>query len=164
MSDAAELSTLTLDQVTQLIAQAKTAGANPMLVGIGIFNSLGDNATLTGPTLALALTNSAIPVSPPVLPLLNAIQNVSKAGNHISVTLNQDTDVLMNKTRVTFGSAISFDVNDADGDPALINIVGVTGHKGMFSASVKNIQLNQNQGHWSAAIKTSLTTINIDLN
>jgi hypothetical protein len=34
MGDAAEVSTLTLDRVTQLISQAKSAGANPLLVSI----------------------------------------------------------------------------------------------------------------------------------
>jgi hypothetical protein len=64
MGDAADISTLTLDQVTQLISQAKSGGGNPLLLGIQIFNNLGDNVTLPGPTLALALTTSGVPVDP----------------------------------------------------------------------------------------------------
>src|ERR1700721_1150797 len=89
MGDAAEISTLTLDQVTQLISQAKAAGANPLLVGIQMFKNLPDNVTLPGPTLALALTTSGVPVDPSLAPLLSAIQNISKAGTQSGFTLNK---------------------------------------------------------------------------
>jgi hypothetical protein len=162
MSDATEISTLTLDQVTQLISQAKSAGANPLLVGIQMFNNLGDSVTLPGPTLALALTTSSVPVDPSLAPLLTAIQNISKAGTHVSIALNQDTELSVKNTRIKFAKDTSFDVSDDAVSPALNNIVGLAGHKG-FWVNVQNIQLTQNQGHWSVAVKTSLKTIKFDL-
>lgn len=80
MNDATGILTLTVEQVTQIIFQAKTAGDNPTLVGVHIFNSLGDNVTLLGATLALALANSGIPIAQPLSPLVNAVQSLSKAG------------------------------------------------------------------------------------
>jgi hypothetical protein len=56
--------TLTVEEVTQIIFQAKTAIENPMVVGIHISNCLGDNVPLLGATLALALTNSGINARP----------------------------------------------------------------------------------------------------
>jgi hypothetical protein len=162
MSDAAGISTLTLQQVTELISQAKSAGSNPMLVGIQIFNGLGDNVTLPGATLTLALTTSGIPISQPLAPLLNAIQSVSKVGDHVSIALTQDTEVLLNNNRIRFAQDTSFDVSEDAGNPALNNIVGLAGHK-MVWVNVQSIQLTQNQGRWSVAVKTSVKTINFDL-
>jgi hypothetical protein len=162
MGDAAEISTLTLDQVTQLISLAKSAGANPVLVGVQMFNNLGDNVSLPGSTLALALTTSALPVDPSLAPLLSAIQNISKAGTHVSIALNQDTELSLKNTRIKFAKETSFDVNDDAVSPALDNIVGLAGHK-LFWVKVQSIQLTQNQGRWKVAVKTPLKMIDFDL-
>jgi hypothetical protein len=163
MGDAAEISTLTLDEVTQLISQAKSAGANPLLVGIQMFNNLVENVTLPGPTLAQALTTSGVPLDPSLLPLLTAIQNISKAGTHVTIALNQDTELSLKNTRIKFAKETSFDVSDDAVSPALNNIVGLAGHK-LFWVNVQGIQLTQNQGRWSVAVKTPLKTIDFDLN
>jgi hypothetical protein len=163
MGDASEISTLTMDQVTQLISQAKSAGTNPLLVGIQMFNNLSQNVTLLGPTLALALTTSGVSVGPSLAPLLSAIQNISKAGTHVSITLNQDTELSLNNIRIKFAKDTSFDVSDDAASPALNNIVGLAGHK-LFWVNVQSIQLTQNHGRWSVAVKTPLKTIDFDLN
>lgn len=163
MGDASEISTLTLDQVTQLISQAQSAGANPLLVGIQMFNNLGQSVALPGPTLALALTTSGVPVDPSLAPLLSAIQNISKAGTHVSITLDQDTELSLKNTRIKLAKDTSFDVSDTAASPALNNIVGLAGHK-LVWVNVQSIQLTQNQGRWSVAVKTPLKTIDFDLN
>jgi hypothetical protein len=163
MGDASEISTLTMDQVTQLISQAQSAGANPLLVGVQMFNNLGQNVTLLGPTLALALTSSGVPVDPSLVPLLSAIQNISKAGNHVSIALTQDTELSLKNTRIKFAKDTTFDVSDDAVSPALNNIVGLAGHK-LFWVNVQSIQLTQNQGRWNVAVKTPLKTMNFDLN
>ena len=163
MGGAAEIATLTLDQVTQLISQGKAAGANALLVGIQMFDILGDNVTLPGQTLALALTTSGVPVDPSLAPLLSAIQNISKAGTHVSITLNQDTQLSLKNTRIKFAKDTSFDVSDDAVSPALNNIVGLAGHK-VFWVDVQSLQLTQNQGRWSVAVKTPLETIDFELN
>jgi hypothetical protein len=163
MGDAAEISTLTLDQLTQLISQAKSAGANPLLVGIQMFNNLPDNVTLPGPTLALALTSSGVPIDPSLAPLLSAIRDISKAGNHVSIALNQDTELSLKNTRIKFAKDTSFDVSDDAISPALNNITGLAGHK-VFWINVESIQLTQNQGRWTVAVQTPIKTITLDLN
>lgn len=162
MGDAAEISILTLDQVTQLISQAKSASANPVLVGIQMFNNLGDNVSLPGSTLALALSTSAVHVDPSLAPLLTAVQNISKTGTHVSVALDQDTELSLKNTRIKFAKDTSFDVNDDAVSPALDNIIGLAGHK-LFWVNVQSIQFTQNQGRWKVAVKTPLKTIDFDL-
>ena len=161
MNDAPAVS-LTLGQVVDLISRARAGGANPMLIGMQIFNNLGDDVTLTGSILTLALTTSGIKIDPVLMPLVNAIQTVSKAGEHVSISLNQAVEIQL-KERVKFEHEMSFDVSENGGNPALNNIVGLSGHKGILGTSVKSIQLTQNQGRWSVAVKTPLETMNFDL-
>lgn len=163
MGDTAETSTLTLDQVIQLISQAKSSSINPLLTGIQMFNNLGDNITLPGPTLALALTTCGLPVTPSLAPLLTAIQNISKTGIHVSIALNQDTELSLKNTRIKFEQDTSFDVSDDATCPALYNIIGLSGHK-VFWVNVQSIQLTQNQGQWCAMVKTAVKTITFNLN
>jgi hypothetical protein len=163
VNDTAGITTLNVEQVTQIIFQAKTAGDNPRLVGVHIFSSLGDNVTLLGATLALALANSGIPIPESLSPLVNAVQSLSKAGGHVSIALAQDTEVLVNKTRLRFGKEVGFDVGESDGDPALKNMVGVAAHKLLSWINIQSLQLKQNQGRWTVTVGTPLTTINVDL-
>jgi hypothetical protein len=162
MGDAAEISTLTLGQVMQLISKAKSAGANPVLLGIQMFNDLGDDVTLPGPTLAQALATSGIPVDPSLAPLLSSIQNISKARTHVSISLKQDTELSLKNTRIKFAKDTSFDVSGDAIRPALNNISGLAGHK-VFWVNVQSIQLTQNQGRWNLAIETPVKTISFDL-
>ena len=163
MSDATETLTLTLDQVIQLISQAKSASAAPLLTGIQMFNKLSENVTLPGPTLALALTTCGLAVTPSLSPLLLAIQNISKVANHLNVMLDRDTELSLNNTRIKFEQNTSFDVSDDAVSPALKDIVGLAGHK-VFWVDVQSLQLTQNQGRWSVAVKTPLETIDFELN
>jgi len=162
MGDAAAVS-LTVGQVVDLVHRAKAGGANPVVAGMQIFNKLGDDASVTGSTLLLTLATSNIKIDPLFLPLVNAIQIISKSGNHVSVSLNQPIEV-QHKIRVDFAQEMSFDVGNEGGNPALNNVKGLSGHKGIFGAAVKAIQLTQNQGLWSVAVKTALKTFNFVLN
>jgi hypothetical protein len=161
MSDAAGIP-LTLGQVTDLISRTKSAGANPVLIGLQIFDSLGENVTLLGSTLSAALRTSGIPVGAPLAPLLNAIQTISKNGDHVTIALDQDTEMSLNKNRVRFQKELAFDVSETDGAPGLQNIVGVAAHK-LTWISIKDIQLKQKQAGWTMSVGTSLTTITFDV-
>ena len=77
-------------------------------------------------------------------------------------SLNQPVEV-QQKVWVKFEQEMNFDVSNEGGSPALNNIVGLSGHLGFVSTSVKSIQLIQNRGHWSVAVKTSLKTFNFHL-
>jgi len=162
MGDAA--ATLSVEQVVQLISQAKSAGANPLVVGMQIFNSLGDEVTLSGDTLRTALASSGISIPGPSTPLVNAIVSISKAGVHLDIVLNQDTDVSVNNNRIRFMQEVGFDLGETAGLPGLNNIEGVAAHKLLSWINIQSVQLKQNQGRWSIAVGTSLTTVNIDLN
>jgi hypothetical protein len=161
MSDA-DATTLTLQEVTDIITKAQSAGANPMLAGMQIFNSLGDSVTVSGDTLRLALTAAAMPITPPVAPLVSAIQSVSKTGTHVTTQINPQTETTLNGTRLQFKEELSFDVSEVPDTPALDNICGLSAHHD-FWIGIKSLQLSQNQGHWNLAVVTSMKTVNIPL-
>jgi hypothetical protein len=162
MGDAAG-ETLTLEQVTQIISQAKAGGANPLLIGMQIFNTLGDSVTVTGDILKAAFTSSAIPIPGPLVPLLDAVRSVAKTGNHLSIALDQDIETTFNNNRLKFKQEMSFDAIPTPSAPALHNITGVAAHKLVSWITIQSIQLKQNLGRWSVAVATSLTTVNFDL-
>jgi hypothetical protein len=161
MGDADE--TLTLEEVTQIISQAKAGGANPLLIGMQIFSALGDNVTVTGDILKAAFATSVIPIPGPLEPLLDAVQSVSKTGNHLSIALHQDIETTLNDTRMQFKKEMSFDAIPTPSAPALNNITGVAAHKFVSWIHIQRIQLTQNLGRWSVAVVTSLKTVNFDL-
>jgi Protein of unknown function, DUF538 len=151
MSDAAGDSAITLEQVTQIISQAKSGGANPLFVGIQIFNSLNDQATLTGSTLTLALAASAIQIPGPLAPLVDGIQSVAKQGELITLTMNREIETKFNDTRIRLQQRVGFNVDKGD-SPALTNMTGVSAHAFLDWLDITSIQLNREEGHLSLAV------------
>lgn len=162
MSDAAG-TTLTLQEVTDIIAKARSGSANPMLIGLQIFNSLGDSVTVSGDTLRLALAASALPVAGPLGTLVDAIQSVSKVGSHITTVNNQKIETTLNGNRIRFDEEVTFDVSGTNGAPGLKNISGVAAHKAVAWIGIQAIQLQQNEGGWTVGVSTHIGTINFNL-
>src|SRR5271157_2399529 len=101
---------MSVDDVTKIIAAAKVAAADPVSVAMQVFSGLGDNASVSGSTLRDALTASAVPVEGPLASVLNAIQQVSKAGDLVTVTNTQEVDTVLSGTPVRLKNAVSFTV------------------------------------------------------
>jgi hypothetical protein len=134
-----------------------------MLIGLQIFNSLGDNVTVSGDTLRLALTASALPITGPLGPVVNAIQSVSKAGAHITTVNNQRVEATLNGTRIRFDQEVSFDVGGAADAPALKDISGIAAHKVLAWIGIQSIQLQQSEGSWTVEVTTNLGTVKFNL-
>jgi len=153
-SQGASVAGLSVDDVTKIIAAAKVAAADPVSVAMQIFSSLGDNATVAGSTLLAALSASAVPVEGPLASVLGAIQQVTKAGDLVTVTNAQEVDTVLSGTPVRLKNEVSFTVAEADGLPGLNNIAGVSVHK-MFWFSIQSIQLKQNNGQKVVQVVTT---------
>jgi len=145
---------MSVDDVTKIIAAAKVAAADPVSVAMQVFSGLGDNASVSGSTLRDALTASAVPVEGPLASVLNAIQQVSKAGDLVTVTNTQEVDTVLSGTPVRLKNAVSFAVAETDGLPGLNNIAGVSVHK-VFWFSIQSIQLKLNNGQKVVQVVTS---------
>ena len=160
MGDTNQATTLTLQDVIQIITAAKTGGTNPTQIGMQIFRSLGDNTTVSGDTLRVALTASGIPVGGPFAPALAAIQTVAKNQEHITITNSQEVQLTLGTTRARVKQELSFDVAETGGLPALNNIQGLQAHK-MLWISIQRIELRQNQGHSSVRVTAAGVTTDI---
>jgi len=151
MSNAAGDSTLTVEQATQILSRAKSGEANPLLVGIQIFNSLNDQVTLTGNTLTLALTASAIQIPGPLAPLVDGIQSVAKEGELITLTMNREIETTFNDTRIRLQQKVGFTVDNGD-SPALTSMTGVSAHAFLAWLDITSIQLIHAEGHLSLEV------------
>jgi len=146
---------LSVDDLTKIIADAKTAATDPVAVAMHIFSSLGDNVSVTGSDLQQALTASAVSLQGPLADVVNAIQEVTKSDELISVTNMQEVQIVVSGTQVRLNTAVSFNVAETDGLPTLKNISGVSVHK-FFWIGIQAIQLIQNQGQKMVRVVTSM--------
>jgi len=157
MGEANQATTLSLQDVIQIIAAAKAGGASPTLVGIQIFGSFGANTTVSGDNLRMALTSSGVPIDGPLAPALAAIQTVAKDNDHITITNNQEVEVRLGGTRTRVKEELSFDVAATAGLPALNNIQGLQAHEILW-INIQKIELIQNQGRSSVRVTAAGTT------
>ncbi len=149
--------TLSVDDVTKIIAEAKTTAADPVSVAMQIFSALGDNVTVSGSDLRAALSASAVPLDGPLADVVNAIQAVTKSADLVSVTNAQEVQAVLSGTQVRLNTAVSCNVAETDGLPTLNNISGVSVHK-IFWIGIQTIQLTQNQGQKVVRVVTSAGT------
>jgi hypothetical protein len=149
--------TLSVDDVTKIIADAKTAMTDPVSVARQIFFALSDNVTVSGSALQQALASSAIPLWGPLTDVVNAIQGVTKSGDLISFSIAQELQIVLSGTQVRLNTAVSFNVTETDGLPALNNISGVSVHK-FFWIGIQSIQLVEKQGQKLVRVVTSVGT------
>jgi len=145
---------LSVDDVTKIIATAKNSADDPVSVAMQVFSGLGDNVTASGDTLRDALSASAVPTTGPLQAVLAAIQGVTKNGDTVTVTNGQEVQIQLSGTPVKFQNQVSFQVDEQDGLPALMNIVGASVHKFMWF-TLQSIQLIENQGQKAVRVVTS---------
>jgi len=148
---------LSVDDVTKIIATAKATTTDPISVAMQIFSGLGDNVTVAGSDLQQALTASAIPLQSPLSDVVNAIQQVNKSADLISLTSTQEVQIVLSGTQVRLNPAVSFNVAESGGLPSLNNISGVSVHK-LFWIGIQTIELIQSQGQKMVRVVTSAGT------
>jgi len=149
--------TLSVDDVTKIIADAKTATTDPVSVAMQIFSALGDNITISGSALQQAVTASAILLQGPLADVVNAIQGVTKSADLVSLNISQEVQIVLSGTQVRLNTTVSFNVAETDGLPALNNISGVSVHK-FFWIGIQTIQLIETQGRKMVRVVTSAGT------
>ena len=95
--------------------------------------------------------------SGPLADVVKVIQGVSKSADLVSVNISQEVQIVLSGTQVRLNTAVSFNVAEADGLPALNNISGVSVHK-LFWIGIQTIQLMENQGQKMVRVVTSAGT------
>src|SRR5690349_15820033 len=90
MSDGAPAASLSVDDVTRIIATARSATTDLVSTSLAIFQGLGDNVVLSGEILRQALSESSLPFGEPLASVLAAVENITKVGKTISLANRQE--------------------------------------------------------------------------
>jgi hypothetical protein len=147
-------STLSVEDVRDIIAQAQAGTADPIAISMQIFNNLGGNIAIPGDTLRQALTDSSLDMSGPLSVLIAAAEDITKNGNQVTVSNTGEVKTDVNGTPIKFNRLVTFDVGTDGGFPTIGSIQGVAVHK-LFWFDVKQIQLRQDQGKRTLHVETS---------
>ena len=116
---------LSVDDVRKIIEKAKIATVDPIAIGLQMFSSLGERATLSGKTLQESLVASGIAVAGPLTIILGAIHEITKDGELVTVTCTQEVVTIVNGVRVRLKKDVKLHLFEEDGIPGLNNIVGI---------------------------------------
>jgi hypothetical protein len=145
MSDSAGTTPLSVDDVMKLVSSARSGTTDPISTCIAIFQSLGENATVSGDVLRSALSQASLSVEGPLSDVMAAVGNITKTGSLISVTNSQELRPILHGTTLRLKQTVTFEVGSDGGSPSLDNITGVAVQK-VFWIDIQQIQLRQQGG------------------
>lgn len=120
---------LTLDQLVKIIADAKAASGNPLSAAMRVLGALGGAAIVSGDLLRQALNHSDVPLGGPLSSSLDRIQSVSKIGNEIKISSTEATELLIEDTLLRLLPEVTFVVTTDQTPPACTDIKGIAVHK-----------------------------------
>jgi hypothetical protein len=151
---ANQTTTLSVQDVKNIIAQAQAGTADPIAVSMQIFYSLGCDIAISGSVLRQALTDSSLGMDGPLSFLVAAAEGITKNGSQVTVSNTGQIKTEINGTPIKFNRLVTFDVGTDEGFPTINNIQGVAVHK-LFWFDIKQIQLRQDQGKRILHVETS---------
>jgi len=151
---ANQTTTLSVEDVRNIIAQAQAGMADPIALSMQIFNRLGGNIAIPGDTLRQALTDSTLDMNGPISVLVAAAEDITKNGSQVTFSNTGEIKTEISGTPIKFNRLVTFDVGTDGGFPAINNIQGVAVHK-LFWFDIKQIQLRQDQGKRILHVETS---------
>ena len=147
-------SALTSEDVKNIIAGVQAGVADPVILGMQIFDNLADSTALSGESLRNALTDLNISPDGLFAALIAAAQNITKVGGQVTVTNNEEIKTEVRGTAIKFKTIVKFNVSRESGLPMISNIQGVAAHK-VFWFDIEKIELRENQGKRIIHIETS---------
>jgi hypothetical protein len=162
MSDAAETTTLSVDDVIKLISGARSGTTDPVSTSIAIFQGLSENAILSGDVLRQALSQASLSFEGPLTDVLAAVGNVTKSGSLITFANSQELRPIIHGTTLRLKQTVTFEVGLDGGNPSLSNITGVAVQK-VFWIDIQQIQLLQQNGQKIVHVVTQHGTRDIPL-
>jgi hypothetical protein len=146
VSDAAETTPLSVDDVIKLISGARSGTTDPVSTSIAIFQGLSENASLSGDVLRLALSQASLSFEGPLTDVLAAVGSITKLGSLVTFTNSQELRPVIHGTTLRLKQTVTFEVGSDGGNPSLRNITGVAVQK-LFWIDIQQIQLRQQDGH-----------------
>jgi hypothetical protein len=148
--------TLTVEDVKQVIQQARSGGAGADTAGvvIGLFEGLGDNASVTGAVLAQGLSESGILVPAEAKDILGGITAMEKNGDQVQLVMNSQLQPTVRGTQLRLGPMIKAVIQKFPDGIALADITGIAVNKFVW-IDIQRLQYHDNAGSRSVRVDTS---------
>jgi len=145
---------LQVEDVKELITQARSIDADPIAIVTRLFQGLGESATVTGEVLEESLVQSKIPVPREVAEILDCVEAVSKEGDQIKVQLESQMQPVMRGTPLRLGPVIAFTVQNFPDGMAMADISGVSVNKFVW-IDVQRAQFHESGGRRTVRVDTN---------
>ena len=145
---------LTVEDVKQLIERARGNTAGPVGLVRGLFEGLGESATLTSDVLQQALQESGIPLTAEVNSILGSIQSLEKNGDQLKLVLSAELQPTVRDMKVKLGSTISCVVQKFPDGIALVGISGVSVNQFIW-IDIQRLHFKEIEGKRSVKVDTN---------
>lgn len=153
---------LTVEDVKQAIQVAKSGGANPAGVLLGLFEGLGDDASVTGSVLSQGLRDSGIPLPPEAREILEGVTSIEKKGDKVQLVMNAQLQPTVRDTQLRLGPTVSAVIQKFPDGVALAEISGIAVNKFVW-IDIQRVQFHDSGGKRSVRVDTNFGGKEFDL-
>jgi hypothetical protein len=145
---------LTVEDVKKLVEGARGGTADPMAILRGLFEGLGESATLTGDVLQQGLQESGIPLPAEAKTILGNVQTVEKSVDDLKLVLTSELQPEVRGVKLKLGPAISGTIQKFPDGVALVGISGVLVNQFIW-IDIQRVQFKENAGKRSVKVDTN---------
>jgi hypothetical protein len=145
---------LTVEDVKRVIEKARGAGADPVGIARGLFEGLGESASVTGDVLQQGLQESGVPLPAESKDIFGAIQTLEKNGDDVKLTLTSELQPEMRGIKLKLGPVIAGSIQKFPDGFALVGINGVSVNQFMW-IDIQRVQFKDNSGKRSVKVDTN---------
>ena len=145
---------LTVEEVKELIEKVRAAGSDPVGIARGLFEGLGEEATLTREALQQALQESGIPLSPEIGGILASIQTLEKTGDALKLKLTSELQPEVRGIKLKLGPTIDGTIQRFPDGVALGAISGVSVNQFIW-IDIQRLQFKEIEGRRSVRVDTN---------
>jgi hypothetical protein len=153
---------LTVEDVKQVIAQARGGKSDPLAMFTALFEGLGDNASVSGEVLQKGLKESGIPLPAEAGEILGGIESMEKNGDQVKLTLGAQLQPVVKGTQLRLGPEIAFALQKFPDGMALADITGIQVNKFVW-IDIQRLQFHDNAGKRSVRVDTNFGGKEFDL-
>jgi hypothetical protein len=153
---------LTVEDVKQVITQARGGKSDPMGMFTALFEGLGESASVSGEVLQKALKESGIPLPAEAGEILGGVQSMEKSGDQVKLTLGAQLQPVVKGTQLRLGPTIAFALQKFPDGIGLADISGIQVNKFMW-IDIQRLQFHENAGKRTVRVDTNFGGKEFDL-